>query len=74
MNTDGLKHDPLEDDPRFRDLIAKAEREAELELADWPRGMGFCHILWETQKEILREKYGIDWHTPVEMNPDALFD
>jgi hypothetical protein len=74
MNTDGLKHDPLEDDPRLRRVIAKAELEAELKLADVPRSMGFCHLFWETQKEILREKYGIDCRTPAEMNPEALFD
>jgi len=38
MNTDGLKHDPLEDDPRFRDLIAKAEREAREESVSKPGG------------------------------------
>ena len=74
MSTDELKHDPLEDHPRLRRVIAKAEREAELELADVPRSLGFCHVVWETKKRILREKYGVDWHTPVEMNPGVLFD
>ena len=74
MNADGLKHDPLEDHPRLRRVFAKAEREAELELPDVPRSLGFCHVFWETKKRILREKYGINWRTPVEMNPGVLFD
>ena len=74
MHTDGLKHDPQEEDSCHGCVIAKAQREAELELVDVPRGMGFCHRLWEVQKRILHEKYGIDWRTPVEMNPDHLFD
>ena len=74
MESDALNHDPLENDPRFQDIIAQAEREAELKLADTPQGLGYCHLFWATQKQILIEKYGIDWHTPAEMNPDVLFD
>lgn len=74
MEDDGLIHDPKEYDPQIRPVIEKAEREAELELADWPRAEGFCHALWGAQKEILRAKYGIDWRTPAEMNPDVIFD
>jgi hypothetical protein len=74
MESDALNHEPLEDDPRFQSIIAEAQREAELELADAPHGLGFCHLLWATQKQILIQKYGIDWHTPAEMNQDIMFD
>jgi hypothetical protein len=66
--------DPIEDDPRLRRVVAKARRQAELELDDWPEGMGYCFVLWGEMKRILREEHGIDWRTPGEMNPNVLFD
>lgn len=36
--------------------------------------LGACHVLWGMQKRILRERYGIDWKTPAEQNPDIMFD
>ena len=74
MSDDDLKHDPKEDDPKLRKVIRKAEKEALLELCDVPRKLGFCHQLWAKKKEILQEKYGIDWKTPAEMNPMVCFD
>lgn len=36
--------------------------------------LGCCHRLWGMKKELLREKYGIIWYTPAELNPDVMFD
>ena len=36
--------------------------------------LGSCHTLWIFQKRILKEKYGITWYTPAELNPDIKFD
>ncbi len=36
--------------------------------------LGSCHTLWALQKRILKEKYGITWYTPAELNPDVKFD
>ena len=36
--------------------------------------LGSCHTLWALQKRILKEKYGITWYTPAELNPDIKFD
>ena len=36
--------------------------------------LGSCHTLWSLQKQILKEKYGITWYTPAELNPDVKFD
>jgi hypothetical protein len=69
-----MKHDPLEDHPRLRRVVEKARREAELELNDGREKLGYCHRVWELQKQILCEKYGLDWKTPQEMNPGVLFD
>ena len=69
-----LNHDPIELDPDLKQKIAEAEERALTILAHEPRRMGFCHLLWRTKKQILRDEYGIDWKTPAEMNPQVLFD
>jgi hypothetical protein len=53
---------------------AEVETEAILEDHEMRGEMGFCHIFWATQKRILKEKYGVNWKTPTEENPQALFD
>lgn len=36
--------------------------------------LGKCHTLWYAKKKLLKEKYNIDWLTPTECNPGAIFD
>ena len=36
--------------------------------------LGSCHWIWAMKKRILKEKYGITWYTPAELNPDVIFD
>jgi hypothetical protein len=74
---DKEKRDPKERDPRYRHIIKVAEQEAEEEVArEYGNKMflGKCHMVWGIQKEILKNKYGIDWKDPAEMNPDIMFD
>lgn len=35
---------------------------------------GACHAIWHHKKRLLMEKYGIEWFTPVELNPCVDFD
>jgi hypothetical protein len=67
-------HDPVEDDPKFKPLVDAADREADANLKDEKRRIGFCHLFWATKKRILREKFGVAWFTPEEMNPGGHFD
>ena len=67
-------HDPVEDDPEVRPKIEAATRQAESELAEVSRDIGFCHKFWALKKKILRRNYGIDWKTPAEMNPGTFYD
>lgn len=69
-----IRRDPIEDDPHVRPLIRAAEREADVELKDVPRQLGFVHAYWGTKKRILREKYGVEWRTPAELSPRVAFD
>ena len=36
--------------------------------------LGSCHRLWAMKKRILKEKYGITWYAPSEVDPDCDFD
>ena len=36
--------------------------------------MGHCYEVWGRQKKILKERHGIDWKAPDEMNPMIIFD
>ena len=62
--------------PRKKLLVKLAELEAQEQLraSGIPRTLGYCHALWAAQREILKEKYGIDWRSPAEMNPNIIFD
>ncbi len=71
-----MKRDPLERDPKKMELIKAAEAEAEYSMEqDGTLELdGACHILWGRQQRILKEKYGIKWRSPADMNPDVMFD
>ena len=71
-----MKHDPIENDPKIKKIIDKAYKEAEQKISKHERKgkVGFVKILAGEVKEILKNKYGIDWKTPSEMNPRLKFD
>lgn len=39
-----------------------------------PKGMGTCKELWAIEKELMKEKYGIDWYSIQDVNPDTHYD
>lgn len=34
----------------------------------------YCYVRWVIEKKILKERFGIDWMTPAEKNPNINFD
>lgn len=72
----GLLRDPVEDDPRHAVVFRNIDDEVKALLADHPRrgSEGFVNIYWETKKRLLKNRYGIDWRSPGEMNPQVIFD
>ena len=36
--------------------------------------LGSCHWIWAEKKRILKEKYGIIWYAPSEVNSDCIYD
>jgi hypothetical protein len=65
----------------LRESTEKKLSEAKMLLPDHPEQaaqifmqLGSCHRLWTIQKTILKEKYGITWYTPAELNPEIIYD
>ncbi len=74
-----MERDPVEDDPKYQSIFASIDDEVEASLAREGYslekvGMGFCHMFWSAKTGLLKEKYGIDWKPPSEMNSGVLFD
>ena len=69
-----LTYDPVEDTDAY--IAIKDEMEHELYdlMKDEPRGMGFCFHYWAAKQNLLQQKYGIEWHSPKQMNPRVMFD
>jgi len=78
-----LKRDPQEDDPKIGPLIDAALKEAtemverEFEERGWNavgQRMGKSPGIWKRAGEILRERHGIEWKDPTQMNPGLFVD
>lgn len=69
-----LLFDPIEEEVEYAAAFASADALAEQELAHTSYARGFCHIYWQTKQRILKEKFGITWFSPSEMNPSVRFD
>ena len=39
-----------------------------------PPYIGYCHKYWATKKDILKNKYNIEWYSPQEENPWIDYD
>lgn len=69
-----LRQDPVEWSADYERVIDEVLHRVDLQLADHPRGLGFCFAFWQAKKRVLRDDYGIEWHSPSELNPGVLFD
>jgi hypothetical protein len=73
-DANGRLYDPIEDDPEAGPLIRKADQEARQAMNDVPRQLGWTRWFFESKKQILKEKYKIEWRSPAEMNPGVAYD
>ena len=71
-----LKHDSIEDKVELREIFKSVDIETEKALKDKgiKKGLGYIHIFESYKKKLLKEKYGIEWKTTQEMNPDVMID
>ncbi len=70
----GLKKDPVEYTHKWEEIYYDLEDELNDRFESVPRHRGLCFRIWSVKREILEEKYGIDWHSPSQMNPRVRFD
>lgn len=68
-----LKFDPVERTKEWEAVIFDVEKECEELLKDEPRCMGFCFSYWSARTAALSAR-GIDWKSPLLMNPRVMFD
>lgn len=71
---DYLRKDPIEYTHEWENIFYDVEEELDKMFADEPKYMGFCFLYWSAKKNLLKEKYGIEWRSPSQMNPHVLFD
>ncbi len=65
--------DPIENDPKYKKIFSLVDQEIGQKLGNSPP-MGYCHVIWSMKKQILKDRYGIDWKSPAELNPNIEFD
>jgi hypothetical protein len=69
-----MRGDPAEDDAAMATVLLRATLEVDAELAgEDPESIGFCHLLWRTKQRVLRERYGLEWLRPDQLN-SGVFD
>lgn len=66
--------DPIEDDPRYLAVIASIDAEVQALVAAERKAhpevkVGWAHSEWAHKKRLLKERHGLDWKTPLEMDP-----
>ena len=73
---DGSKEarDPLEDAPEFAAAFRDANAQADAATQRWKGQLGRVHLFWKKKKEVLRDKYRIDWKSPADLNPMTSYD
>ncbi len=63
-----LLHDPIEDDPAFREVLARSKELAKSELKGREEGASFASLQAKTQKRILVKEFGITWFSTGDLN------
>ena len=66
-----LKHDPVEMTEEYLAVIDEVDEKIEKNREY--RGFGSCHHVWNLKTDYLAEK-GIEWKSPVVLNPRVRFD
>src|SRR6185503_4157204 len=58
--------------PKFKE--AKQEARARLEQRGIKPKLGYVHTYWPELKKVLKEKFGITWYSPAELNLYTIYD
>lgn len=68
-----INEDPIEYTDEYLRIELELERLIRSEIGD-SGYRGFCHKYWWTKKKILKERFGIAWKSPKDLNPMICFD
>ena len=82
-----LKHDPIEETAEYKAVVSSVDKEAlaavesginrlieEYGDEEFIRSLPTSHRFTYEKKRILKERYGIEWKSAIELNPNVLFD
>lgn len=69
-----LRKDPIEYSYRWEEIYYDLEKELNERFANAPRQRGLCYHIWSAKRELLKDKYGIVWRSPAQMNSRVRFD
>lgn len=67
-------YDFVEETAVYKEVEPIIEEIIKEKLGDLYDHMGACHAIWYHRKRLLMEKYGIEWYSPAELNPEVCFD
>lgn len=67
-------YDFLEETAVYKEVEPIIEELIKEKLGELYNHIGACHAIWYHRKKLLMEKYGIEWLTPAELNPEVIFD
>ena len=65
--------DPIESTKPYKKVKVKVDREVKKIMKNDSTQRGRQYTIWYHKKRILKEKYGINWRSPAEMNPHIDF-
>lgn len=67
------RFDSQEHDPALASAFVAADLKSERAVGNVPRDSEFSLRFWHVKKKILQRKFGIDWQSPAELNPDVTY-
>lgn len=71
---DHLYYDFVEETEAYKKVIPVVEEIIKENLGELYGCFGSCHTIWQQRKQLLMEKYGLEWFSPEELNRDVDFD
>ena len=71
---DHLYYDFVEETEAYKKAVPVIEEIIKENLGEMYGCFGSCHTIWRQRKQLLMEKYGIEWFSPSELNRNVDFD
>ena len=69
-----LYYDFVEETSAYKEAMPIIEEIIKENLGEMYGCLGSCHAIWHQRKQLLLEKYGIEWFSPAELNRCVCFD